>query len=553
VSDQPIFVVARPRFELAGVDWADWPNMAAAGVFAVLGAVILATFQDYGISWDEMLQNTYGQKLLTYYASGFQDEAVFDYANLYLYGGFFDLIAALFNSVSPFGEYETRHLLGGIFFLAGLIGAWRLANLLAGGRAALITLLCLALTPLLYGHGFINPKDSPLAWLVVWVIYFGCRILENPERTPPSVIVGFGVSLGLALGTRVIAFAFPAYVAAVLSFSIWVRNIRELRARTITHEVWQTARPLLLAAPIAILVMAIFWPWSVQAPFNIVGALEIFSDFVWRPLVLWSGALIPSSDLPAVYLTRLLFFQLPEYVIFGALAITIVGVRALRMRRLAVFADASGRQYLFLVMSFVVPVAAFMILRPVAYNGVRHFLFVVPPLVILASLGIDHALTWIATKGRVWVAAGWVLLVIGWGWQIDQMIRLHPYQYLSYNALIGGIPGAENRFELDYWGTSLAEASRGLVAFAAREHFPEAGATARVFVCGDRQSAQYFLPKNFQVTDRLQNADFYIGINDPPCRYHFDNPQKSIFQVQREGVTLSYVLDLRTPVPTEQQ
>jgi hypothetical protein len=67
-----------------------------------------------------------------------------------------------------------------------------------------------------------------------------------------------------------------------------------------------------------------------------------------------------------------------------------------------------------------------------------------------------------------------------------------------------------------------------------------------VFVCGDRESAEYFLPKNIAITDRLSSADFYIGINDPPCRDHFDNPKKAIFSVKREGVTLSYVLDVRT-------
>ncbi len=31
-------------------------------------------------------------------------------------------------------------------------------------------------------------------------------------------------------------------------------------------------------------------------------------------------------------------------------------------------------------------------------------------------------------------------------------IRLHPYQYVSFNRLTGGIPGAAPLFELDYWG-----------------------------------------------------------------------------------------------------
>ena len=538
------------RLDIA-LAWSEWPNMLAIGVFLIVGVLIFATFQNYGVSWDEMLQNTYGIKLLQYYTSGFDDLSAFNYSNLYLYGGFFDLIAAMLNRVSPFGMYETRHLLGGLVFLAGLIGAWRLVHLLAGKRAALIALICLATTPLLYGHAFINPKDSPLAWLLVWVIYFGCRILDTPERVSRGAIVGFGVSLGLALGTRVIAVAFPTYVAAVLCFSMWVQNLEARRAHAVGSQAWTYARPLVVAAPAALLLMAVFWPWSVQSPLNLLHAAQVFSNFSWHPLVLWSGQLLQSTDLPSTYLGVLLFFQLPEYVLVGGVLTVAAGAIALYRSRLHVFSTGKGRSFLFLTLAALVPVIAFMVMRPVAYNGLRHFLFVVPPLVILSAIGIDRAMSYLTARGVVWAAAGWTLLCFGWGWQIVSMVGVHPYQYVSYNALIGGIRGAENRFELDYWGTSLAEASHGLDDFVAKSHITDSGKKTRVYVCGDRTSAEYFLPKNIEVTDKLAMADFYMAINDPPCRDHFDNPGKAIVDVQREGVTLSYVLDVRLPPGTQ--
>src|SRR5262245_40941074 len=100
-------------------------------LLAVLGALIVATFHDYGVSWDERVQNTYGLHLLSYYLTGFRDQSAFHYINLRYYGGAFDLIAAVINTISPFGEYETRHLLGGLVGFVGTIGAWRLACLLA--------------------------------------------------------------------------------------------------------------------------------------------------------------------------------------------------------------------------------------------------------------------------------------------------------------------------------------------------------------------------------------------------------------------------------------
>ena len=158
-------------------------------VFAALVILAFATFGAYGISWDEEVQNTYGEKLLLFYASGLRDTSAFSFQNLYLYGGFFDLLAAVLNLVSPFETYETRHLLGGLFGVVGYFGAWRLTRLLAGERAALLALVMLACTPLLYGHNFINPKDAPFAWLTIWVAYFTCRAMAEAPAIKISTIV----------------------------------------------------------------------------------------------------------------------------------------------------------------------------------------------------------------------------------------------------------------------------------------------------------------------------------------------------------------------------
>ena len=96
--------------------------------------LIVLTFPEYGIIWDEEVQRQYGLLLLDYYASGLTDLSAFNYDNLYLYGGGFDMAGALLERVSPYGPYETRHLLGGMIGLLGMMGGWRLARLLGGER-----------------------------------------------------------------------------------------------------------------------------------------------------------------------------------------------------------------------------------------------------------------------------------------------------------------------------------------------------------------------------------------------------------------------------------
>jgi len=524
-----------------------WPRTVATAVFAVLAVVILLTFRDYGISWDEQLQNTYGSKLLDYYTSGFQDESAFSYINLFLYGGFFDLVAALANLISPFGVYETRHLLGGLMFLAGLFGAWKLTDLLAGERAALIALVCLATTPLLYGHGFINPKDSPLAWLGIWTTYFACRILGAHGRPSWGVVVGFGVSLGLTVGTRVIGVVYLDYLAGIFVVAALARYLDGEPFRMIWHRMRAGAVPLTAAVLLAALVMALIWPWSVQEPLNIVHAFRSFAHFAFYPNVLWNFELIPADHMPQTYLPGLLVLQLPEYVLLGLIAAAVLAALSLRRRIVALFATPLAQQYLFVIGTFAVPIAGYLVLHPTVYNGLRHFLFTVPPLVILAAIGLDRALIFVLAKSRV---AGLVLagvLCLGFARQVILMAGLHPYQYIAYNSLIGGIAGAANRFELDYWGVSLAESTRGLAAYIKEN--PTPGVTAKVFACGDRMSVEPFLPPGAVFTEDLREADFYLGMTGVHCQEPIGKPYRTIFEVKRLGVTLGYAHDLRAPAP----
>ena len=79
-------------------------RLAWAGLIAAL-LVIADTFQDYGVTWDEFYHRANGKHVLAYYASFFADRTVLTFPNLYLYGGAFDGIVALFTTVSPLGWF----------------------------------------------------------------------------------------------------------------------------------------------------------------------------------------------------------------------------------------------------------------------------------------------------------------------------------------------------------------------------------------------------------------------------------------------------------------
>lgn len=100
--------LARSRKALARADHYD---LAAVLLLGVLLLLVAFTFRDYAISNDEEVQQRYAELIIAYYRSGFIDEALFHFRNLYLYGGLFDLVAIGLQKLIPLDPYDVRHLL----------------------------------------------------------------------------------------------------------------------------------------------------------------------------------------------------------------------------------------------------------------------------------------------------------------------------------------------------------------------------------------------------------------------------------------------------------
>src|SRR3954468_19175850 len=113
------------------------------GLLLSAGVLIVLTFSNYGIIWDEEVQRQYGMLLLNYYASGLTDLSAFSFDNLYLYGGGFDMAGGGVGGGLPPRPSEKRPLLGGLIGLTGIAGTWRLARLIGGERAGFFALLLL--------------------------------------------------------------------------------------------------------------------------------------------------------------------------------------------------------------------------------------------------------------------------------------------------------------------------------------------------------------------------------------------------------------------------
>src|SRR6201991_2945079 len=125
-------------------------------VLAVVGLIASLTFRDYGLGWDDYTHAEYADLLLRMYGSGFKDTGALSFANLYMYGGGFDMAAALLHKVIPLELFETRRLLGAVVGIIGIAVTWRVARRISGPLAGVIAVALLSACPLYYGNMFMN-------------------------------------------------------------------------------------------------------------------------------------------------------------------------------------------------------------------------------------------------------------------------------------------------------------------------------------------------------------------------------------------------------------
>jgi hypothetical protein len=517
------------------------------GIALLVAALLLVglVFQDYGISHDEAVQNEYGKMILAYYTSFFQDRSALEYLDLFHYGGFFDLLAAILNAFSPLGVFETRHLLGGVLGVIGLAGAWRLGRLLGGERAGVLALTLLALTPPFWGHMFNNPKDAPFASAMVWTLYYLCRFVSETPTPSRSARIGFGIALGIALSIRAGALLMLFYLGVGLCLRLLGPFTRFKSFSLLGREAWVMLRSIALPLLIAYGVMAFFWPWSYQGLLNPLLALLGFSTLGIGITTWMNGQPYSADHLPSSYIPAYLTVTLPEIVLAGLLLAFVMFLVWLKDQRHGLRLPQGTMNFFLTALAALFPLLLFVLMRPTAYNGLRHFLFVVPPLAILAAVALDRL--WESLwRLHHWAGRGFFvslmacLVALLW-----QMAQLHPHQYIYYNRLVGGVAGADGKWEIDYWSNSLREASLALADFVENEQRELGGEprTWKVMVCGHALSAYYYFPPNLVFTKKQEEADFMIMYTVINCESYFEG--RTIAKVQRFGVPLAVVRDRR--------
>ena len=532
--------------------------VAAAALLSAVLVVGLATVADYGLTVDEFNTDDYGPKALAWYTSGFKDRSHFETVefSLWYYGPWFHMLTAYVQSFDFADRITVRHAMTFLVGLAGVAALLPLGRLAAGRWAGLVAIALCLMTGYFYGSLFFTPIDVPFAAVMTWATL---AIVVMTRKVLPSwrASIAAGVLSGLAIATRTGGIITHAYLLAALllcaaeAFAkerrLALRYLIELGARygAVVVIAWITAVAL--------------WPWlEIGNPFTqFKTALVHFATIpVSFEFPHW-GEQILTSALPASYVPAQLFFRLPEaFLLLLAIACIYAVAAAARLGRDAVAVEHGGRlraavltiarerAMLTVCAAVILPLAFLVLQRATIYDGIRHVLFVIPMLAVVAGLGWRALLPLVARAPVVAAVIAGAYI----GNVAATLATLHPLEYVAMNALAGGTRGAYDKFELDYWSAAATEALRRLERRLDYDASLWPAETApRILICiGAREDrVQPLLRRPWIVETDPDKADFIIATQRWRCAD--DKPLVLIDEVKRFDRTFAWVYARREP------
>lgn len=490
------------------------------GVFASAGLCIVA---DYGVTTDEPWRMLWSRG----WWRALQTGEIAQYTQMperEYYGVLYDLAGRLSWLVlrgwfAGNDEFFGRHLLNFATACVALLGVYRLGEVVVGPsqlgrRIGLLAMLLMATSPRWFGSAFTNPKDIPFTATAIWAAWAAVRLARSGRRNAYVVAAALA---GLCSAVRpfgVVFFAIAGTAAFVATPAPrWRRG--GLRALGVVG----------LAFACCLMLWPVLW---VRPPWHLVTATIDLTQHVHGSRSLFFGSHYPFWDAPGGYVVGWLAVTLPPVVVVAA-PLAIVGLVGWAVRHRPPLRDAFG--WALLVAWVVGPALLPVLRRTTLYDTSRHLLFMVPALCILAAT----ACVFVSGRTRALRVVVGLVVGLGVGDSVRSIVALHPYQSLHFNRLVGGLPGAQSRFDIAHYSETYAEG----FAWLAANH-----PGARVHAMGNGSAAASYYA--WKLGLRLNTTKFEFFISEVRQGWQATLPGHVVHTISRQGVPL---LQIRRVVP----
>lgn len=437
---------------------------AAIAVITFLAMPMMAYHT--GNSGDEdYYQYPQAVKIYNYYTSFGADTSYTNAGNASMegmrdYGMSFDTLTVFFNKIFGIDNiFESRHAMNAlvgwlVFLFCGLI-AYRIAN----WRAALIVFFLMFFSPQFLGQTFNNPKDVPFAMAYVFSIYYIIRFLQQFPKVEKRTAFYLALGIAMAISVRIGGLLLLAYMVMFFGlYFIFSNKIKDLFTADNLGRLKKLAVYAFIIGIAGYFMGLILWPYALQSPIgNPMKSLTTMTNFSASLRQIFEGISIWSDKVPSYYTLKYIMIASPVSVIIGA----IIYLFLLKKKDFQFF------WAFMLFFAFGFPIFYIVWKHSNVYGGWRHALFTYPTLAVAAGLGFNSLIE--VFKNKYLKIAGGFLVIILTINPIIHTFKNHPYQYVYFNELAGGVKKAYGNYELDYYFHSLREATEWVKQNAVKE------------------------------------------------------------------------------------
>jgi len=498
-----------------------------------------------GQAWDEKFLITQGKITLNYLLSlGKIDDDLFQRE---YYSPIYYSIRFLLTQIFPIKyQIEANHIINLIFSISAIIAIKKLSKELFNENVGKIVFLILFFYPIFFGHMAFNSKDTIIAFSHVWIFYLSIKYLKKQNiKHKANNYINF-IAVLAALATGINLFFLGSLIPIFLFILIDIFFLKKFVCEAFNKK--KLLIDIGRAFIIFYFLLIMFWidthPNIFVLPFNFF--LEFTFGDAYRGINanLVNEQYFLYNETPKSYLFINLIYKSPEYFLLTYVIFLVIFLKS------NIFFNKEFYLFnykLLLVTSMIIfPFLMVFFLHFSLYDGIRHVLWMLPYFCIIPGLTIYYLIKNIKfIKARLTLSILSLLII----YFLYNFFLITPYQYTYLNILNGKIENRYNKFENDYWGTSIKELMKKVNLNKKR--------TITFATCGINQSgAKYYLKKRGYLNFRFGNAkdsNYIIMTNrvtlDKEGIYKSENlincfdkfKGEDSFKVTRNGMLLSVV------------
>ncbi len=424
------------------------------GLFLVIIflCINIATINDYGVTWDFSYHFNAG---LWHLKLPLTDSAFIMGPSPPLSDILPTLGNIIFNTKLHIFPWDSAYNLYSVMLGSIGIGILYFTVLeLFSWEIALFSSIILALLPRYFGHLHNNMKDIPQAVFFTLSIWLFWKLFQKPKI---STLILAAFSFAISYNSKVNGL----FILIITSLFYFINILHKyLKTRKI-----QISRIILLYFLLSPLFTYLLWFPFWDHPFGrLIEASHSYTTSTMNMPILYFGNLVYSgNNVPWHYPLGILAVTTPLILLIFAG----IGIIYLIITRKIKF-DIK----LFILLWFLVPLSRYLKPHMIVIDDIRHFMEIIFPFAIISGVGMYQTMgkiikicNKIVPKINKNIIVFCFLLSVIF-YLSYQVFSYHPFQTSYYNEIVGGVKGANQQFDIEFWASSYKKALQYLNANA---------------------------------------------------------------------------------------